>query len=213
MTFHKSVFLLIFLFATNFCSGQIDIYANKYPLFGTTRCGICFGNWCNYNGYRFNNTDTASSPFNGINIFMYSDGNSGNGVQIGVIRAEYYQFNGVSFASISQYGSKLNGVGISAFGVVPDTLNGLGVGLFLSSDRKHEERILNGVGLSIFGADAGKMNGFYIGGYCSSDRQKGLSIALFNHTKGLHGLQLGVINYAGNNRKLFRWMPFFNVHL
>ena len=115
MTFHKSVFLLIFLFATNFCSGQIDIYANKYPLFGTTRCGICFGNWCNYNGYRFNNTDTASSPFNGINIFMYSDGNSGNGVQIGVIRAEYYQFNGVSFASISQYGSKLNGVGISAF--------------------------------------------------------------------------------------------------
>jgi len=64
-----------------------------------------------------------------------------------------------------------------------------------------------------FGTDAGKMNGFYIGGYCSSDRQKGLSIALFNHTKELHGLQLGVINYAGNNRKLFRWMPFFNVHL
>ena len=40
----------------------------------------------------------------------------------------------------------------------------------------------------------------------------GLSIALFNYTNELHGVQLGILNYAGNNRKGFRLLPFANMH-
>jgi hypothetical protein len=41
----------------------------------------------------------------------------------------------------------------------------------------------------------------------------GLSVALYNRANELHGIQLGVLNYAGNNPKGLRMLPFINLHL
>jgi hypothetical protein len=42
--------------------------------------------------------------------------------------------------------------------------------------------------------------------------QVGLAIGLVNYAKELHGLQLGLINIAGNNRGLARVLPVLNLH-
>jgi len=42
-------------------------------------------------------------------------------------------------------------------------------------------------------------------------RMRGLSIGLLNRTDELHGVQLGLLNYAGNNER-FRWIPLINAH-
>ena len=40
--------------------------------------------------------------------------------------------------------------------------------------------------------------------------QFGLSLGLFNYAWDVHGWQIGVLNYAGNNRKGLRLLPLFN---
>ena len=42
-------------------------------------------------------------------------------------------------------------------------------------------------------------------------RMRGLSIGLLNRTENLHGVQIGLLNYAGNNAN-FRWLPLINAH-
>ena len=46
-----------------------------------------------------------------------------------------------------------------------------------------------------------------------NDRFTGLSIGLINHTRELHGVQLGLFNYAGNNPGWAKLLPFINAHL
>jgi hypothetical protein len=43
--------------------------------------------------------------------------------------------------------------------------------------------------------------------------QHGLAIGVFNSADELHGVQLGVLNRAKNNRPPFRWLPIVNAHL
>jgi hypothetical protein len=40
----------------------------------------------------------------------------------------------------------------------------------------------------------------------------GLSIGLVNFSRSLKGVQLGVINYAGNNPRWLRLLPIANAH-
>jgi len=42
---------------------------------------------------------------------------------------------------------------------------------------------------------------------------RGLAIGLVNNARELHGVQLGVLNIARNNRGLARVLPLINVHL
>ena len=56
--------------------------------------------------------------------------------------------------------------------------------------------------------------GFAVCGYCRfSDEQRGVSIGLFNQTEYLNGVQVGLLNYAGNNPGWARWLPLVNVHI
>jgi hypothetical protein len=49
--------------------------------------------------------------------------------------------------------------------------------------------------------------------YCrSTRRQAGLSIALLNIARELHGVQIGVLNWAGNNPRGLRLLPGLNLH-
>ena len=43
--------------------------------------------------------------------------------------------------------------------------------------------------------------------------QHGLAIGVFNTADELHGIQIGVLNRARNNRPPFRWLPVVNAHL
>jgi len=40
---------------------------------------------------------------------------------------------------------------------------------------------------------------------------RGLSIGIFNRTEKLHGVQIGLLNFAGNNGR-FPWLPILNAH-
>jgi len=55
--------------------------------------------------------------------------------------------------------------------------------------------------------------GVAIAGYAKTHQMHGLSIALYNRTKELHGIQFGLMNYAENNPKGLRMLPFINLHL
>ena len=37
-------------------------------------------------------------------------------------------------------------------------------------------------------------------------------IGVFNRADNLHGVQIGVLNYAGNNPSGLKWLPGINVH-
>jgi hypothetical protein len=45
------------------------------------------------------------------------------------------------------------------------------------------------------------------------DTLHGTSISIVNLANQLHGFEFGLLNHAGNNRKPFRWTPFFNFNL
>jgi len=47
----------------------------------------------------------------------------------------------------------------------------------------------------------------------ANDRHTGLAIGLVNYTRNLHGVQLGLLNWAGNNRPWLRLLPLINIHL
>lgn len=46
-----------------------------------------------------------------------------------------------------------------------------------------------------------------------NDRFTGLSVGLINYTRELRGVQVGLLNYAGNNPHWARLLPVVNVHL
>jgi hypothetical protein len=61
-------------------------------------------------------------------------------------------------------------------------------------------------------------NGTFTGGSVSAinyirGEQRGLTIGLFNFARTLAGVQLGLINYAGNNPPGLRVLPLVNAHL
>jgi hypothetical protein len=43
--------------------------------------------------------------------------------------------------------------------------------------------------------------------------QHGLAIGVFNSARELHGVQIGLLNRAKNNKPPFRWVPIVNAHL
>ncbi len=40
---------------------------------------------------------------------------------------------------------------------------------------------------------------------------RGLSIGLLNRAEELHGVQIGLLNHAGNNSR-YPWLPIINAH-
>jgi hypothetical protein len=69
-----------------------------------------------------------------------------------------------------------------------------------------------GFGLSLGMTKTPVLKGVAISSYVEVDKSFGLSIALYNNVKELHGVVLGLINYVGNNPKWLRYLPFINFH-
>ena len=50
------------------------------------------------------------------------------------------------------------------------------------------------------------------GAYTRVKRQTGLCIGIFNSADHLEGVQIGILNRAGNNPRGLQWLPGINAH-
>lgn len=189
---------------------------NNYFNLGLKGNGICAGNSSNYNGIRLNLWDKNVNSINGLTISGLSQCIQSNGIQIGGLAAYAKKHNGLVISGLFIGGDKYNGVGITGLSPFADTLNGLFVGLWGVTpwSRYDTIHVVNGIAIGGLGVYASKLNGLAIAILRNTfDKLNGVSIACFNTTEEFHGFQFGLLNYAGNNRKLFRWTPFFNFNL
>jgi hypothetical protein len=216
--------------------GQDTVNKQKYVSLGTKSNGICFGNSLKYNGIRLNLWDkgygmgASSGKINGMNFsFIISNYLSNgiefgaigtyskicNGIQIGGLAATSDYANGLTIAGIMATANKINGVALSPFAINADTLNGLFIAGFgiAAGDPRTPKKMINGFALAIVAVGAEKVRGVTVSAIWSYSKEHyGLSIACYNKTEILHGLQIGLLNYAGNNPKLVRWLPLINFH-
>jgi hypothetical protein len=213
----SALIILLFGYVSN---GQTDSLSTKYLSIGSRTSGICFGNANKYNGIRLNVWDKGLSlgdketeVTNGANISFLVRSKTANGIQIGGLASHTEKINGISIASISHAAIKINGIAAS-FVINSDTLNGVFVGVVVAgSEPALNNKVINGIAVGIIGAGAEKVKGATLGLFwCYSKEHFGLSMATYNSTDNLHGLQIGLLNYAGNNPKLLRWMPLINFH-
>ena len=204
---------------------------NKHLTIGFKNIGICFGNSEKNSGLRFNFRDRNVNQINGINITGVSESKMANGLTVGLIAnydsiingivlnglvGESYITNGIAVSGLGYVSYKFNGIGIGGLAIAGETLNGLffsPIGVTYWNSEKIE--LINGVTVGIiYGAVAKKLNGVSIGMFENfTDTTNGVMIAALNKTEKLYGFQFGILNYAGNNRKLFRWMPIMNFNL
>ena len=204
---------------------------NKHFNIGCKNSNISFGNSPNNNGIRFNALDRNVNNINGINISVTAVSKNINGLSVGVLAAAdsisngiktgglvtYSQsHNGIAIAGAIIAGKKYNGIGLSGLWIFADTINGLFISPWGAATSIGNDNIgrISGIAIAGTGNYSAKLNGLSVAiFYNEFIHQKGVSISCYNRTEELHGFQFGLINYAGNNRKLFRWLPFINVHL
>ena len=120
--------------------------------------------------------------------------------------------NGVGLAALGVgAGNRFNGIGIAGVGVAAgDAFSGLAVaGLGVASRRV--------TGLSLTGGytriEEGALQGVSIAAYNDIRApQHRLTIGLYNYTRKLRGLQIGLLNVAQNNPAWARVLPGLNLH-
>ena len=213
---------LVFLLLSGTCLlfGQ-----NKHFTLGLKDNGICFGNSAYFNGLRLNLWDRNTRQMNGLNISGLTNFGKSNGISIGIIGAADTLANGIEIGGLAFAGRNLNGLAVGPV-VHADRINGVGVGILTVTDT------LNGffVGIIALGATSsykGLIKGLVLGTAVISYEIRGVSvgtagsefhtvhgvtIGFYNSAKELHGLELGLINHAGNNKGLFKWTPILNFH-
>jgi len=203
---------------------------NRHFKLGYKDNGISFGNSKNFNGLRLNVRDKNVNHLNGISIsglleakstnglaigLVAASDSTSNGIKIGVLASSSYKQNGIAISGILLNATHFNGIGVSMI-TMGDTLNGVFIGLYAVAHLNVDDsiKVINGIALGGLGVRAFKMNGVSIAVFQNSFKiQNGVSIGIYNKTNELHGFQFGLINYAGNNRRIFRWTPFFNFNL
>ncbi len=135
--------------------------------------------------------------------------------------------DGVSAGGLAVVGNgRIRGITAAGLAVVTNgTMTGLSVaGLAVVSNEglrgvaiggvHVEGRWIEGLAISPIRTRTWDLTGVSVAGYNRiKGEQHGLTIGLYNYASGLHGVQLGIINNARNNRGLFRVLPFINVHM
>ncbi len=146
-------------------------------------------------GLAFGLLGIGVNEMRGVAIAPLGGGFGGaSGVMIGGIGVGASEINGLALGGIGVGGRKIRGIAIGGLAVGAKEITGIGAaGLIVRAER------ISGLSAAI---------------YCEGIRdQKGISIALLNRTPELHGLQVGLLNYAGNNPHPFRYLPIFNFHM
>ena len=202
-----------------------------YWSLGSSSKGLCFGNSTNYLGIRFNLRDKNVRYTSGINVSGITKCKFSNGFSVGLTVANDSICNGVKIGLIGTESTKINGVSVGGLFVSSDTFNGIGIAGLSAGGKVSNGLFISLFGLAMLNTDTiEKLNGVSIGGICGIDSkrlnglaiglqnkieetQNGVTIGFYNRAKKLYGFQFGLINYAANNRKLFRWMPIMNFNL
>lgn len=205
--------------------------AQKIFSLGSKQAGIGFGSTERYAGLRFNFRDTfsgntsgaqftfisRSTRHNGLSVGLFSNLDEwSNGVSLGGVASQATRKNGISLAGIFNVGQKMNGLHLAGLAVIGDTLNGVFMGGYGVTSWSPDDQIdqINGLAVAFLGVDAQQLRGVAVSGLLNQfEKQKGVSVGLFNVSDELHGIQIGLLNIAKNNRKGFRYLPFFNVHI
>jgi hypothetical protein len=154
-------------------------------------------------------------------------GLSGFGVTGLAMIAEHGPIRGVHIGGLAVFGeSSVTGLSVGGIDVISDgpirwlQAGGLAVasetsisGLTLSGFRVHAPRV-EGVAGSLLWLDTTDFTGIGIAGYNGiRGTQKGITIGLLNRAAILKGLQIGLLNIAGNNQFPFRILPVLNLNL
>lgn len=108
-------------------------------------------------------------------------------------------------------GERLRGVHVAGVGIAAPTVSGLMVAAAIGG-----EQITGGmVAPAYFRIESGgRFTGVSISAFNHiRGTQRGLTIGIFNYTRFLRGVQIGVLNYALNNPWPVRILPGLNVHL
>ncbi len=108
-------------------------------------------------------------------------------------------------------GRKLQGLHIAGVGAGAPEVRGLIVAGLMAGG----ENVVGGIIAPLYFKV--EKNGYFRGISISAynriqGEQHGITIGIFNSARHLNGLQIGLLNYAGNKRKGTRWLPVFNYH-
>jgi len=108
-------------------------------------------------------------------------------------------------------GNRMQGVFAAGVGAAAPSIVGLTAGAAIGSEHY--------TGMALAPAyfritDGGRLRGGSVSAFNHvKGTQRGLTIGLFNFARVLNGVQLGVLNYAGNNPRWLRLLPGLNVNL
>jgi hypothetical protein len=166
----------------------------------------------------------AQGSMTGINISGLGTVAQGNmtGINIaGLGAVAQGDLTGITIAGIGTVAQGdmrwINLAGIGSIRGLAITLGGL--------ESEHDIRGIVGAGYRIKAPDVRGLaasiammrvhdfRGFAVGAYNEvNGTQRGLTIGIYNTARELHGLQIGLLNHAENNRPPFRWLPIINAH-
>jgi hypothetical protein len=104
---------------------------------------------------------------------------------------------------------EMDGLTIAGFFIKGKVINGVPVSLGLINCSNK----LNGLAITAISIKSDILNGAALAGIVNTKTTNGLTIAIFSRTNDLHGVQIGLLNYAGNNRKGLKMLPVVNLNL
>ena len=128
-----------------------------------------------------------------------------NGVVVGgFVCAEKIKGVGISFfnQTVTSKGFFISSTGFVNWGVINSRLN-YGTG----------NKYISGVAVGGLLSIVENVRGVLITPVNYSYKQKGVSFGVVNITKKLNGMQFGLLNYAMNNPRALRVLPFINMHI
>jgi hypothetical protein len=163
---------------------------------------------------------------NATGLVLATDGGRIRGINVsgGIIAADDGRISGLAVAGggiLTEQGS-INGIAIGG-AILPFAVTGKWMG---NGWRQNLNRAIVGAGLislggsvyspEVTGVSVGIINGLRMKNFDTfrvNKRLTGVSIGLLNLTHHLRGLQIGLLNYAGNNPVPFRLLPLLNLNL
>ncbi len=165
--------------------GLLGVGSSHGNMSGITIAGFVLGSGGDINGLSFSG------------LLTMADGNSS-------------EISGVAISGFGLGANKaINGLAIAGMGLGTNgEINGIAGSLFYIKGGKH----VRGIALTAGYLEADTLSGIGIAGYVKTKSSNGLSLGICNQADELHGIQFGLLNYAGNNPKEFRMLPLLNLH-
>ena len=182
------------------------------------------------NGISYGTFVTLHQKLNGITLSPFiAMGKKTNGIVIAGLMAGGSDVNGVVVGAIGvASGGTLNGLAVGG-AIFVNKFRGVGISLSHFASGLHEglfcsiysfirpkgtHSVLKGVVVAGFVTGIDTVAGVTASMLLNKSKQhRGLAVGGINATKELHGVQLGFLNYAGNNPKALRLLPLVNMHL